>query len=420
VPLSRFWERFITEYSADKIYWYFPKGGTVDTAECRERFRIFQSFEGQKWTVELQQQFLDALHEANLSEANTTAFTRIAKRVYENLGLCWVEAGEPIRLTPAGRSYLRETGRSRILDAQVWRYQFPNPLNNIATTRGVSLFPHQALLELLLTCDGYITKQEFTLFPARMKRASEIGINTSRIRAWRRLGEETRDEILQRLAPTKFRTIDQDSSFILAFHRCDLLLEQRTDRLAVARENLNRLKNTLSQQKRQAVAIKTAVAINFRSEPDVIAFYGDTERQPTQTEALEYYIDISDVGKAVETFRSLPPAVRGQLTPEEFEKEQFLEKDLEDYLEGHLEEIEPGLQKIGRQHPTTVGPMDLFARAANGNLVVIELKKGRVADKVFGQICRYMGCVKTEHAGRDPNPGRAAKKWAGVNAGLGR
>ena len=26
--LSAFWEKFIAEYAADDIYWYFPKGGT--------------------------------------------------------------------------------------------------------------------------------------------------------------------------------------------------------------------------------------------------------------------------------------------------------------------------------------------------------------------------------------------------------
>jgi restriction system protein len=45
-----------------------------------------------------------------------------------------------------------------------------------------------------------------------------------------------------------------------------------------------------------------------------------------------------------------------------------------------------------------VGPIDLYARAKNGDLVVIELKKGRAADKVFGQICRYIGCIKEDHA----------------------
>jgi|GEM_PF-6033039 len=31
--LSSFWEKFIAEYAADDVYWYFPKGGTVDTIE---------------------------------------------------------------------------------------------------------------------------------------------------------------------------------------------------------------------------------------------------------------------------------------------------------------------------------------------------------------------------------------------------
>ena len=30
--------------------------------------------------------------------------------------------------------------------------------------------------------------------------------------------------------------------------------------------------------------------------------------------------------------------------------------------------------------------------------MVIELKKGRAADKVFGQVCRYIGCIKENTA----------------------
>jgi hypothetical protein len=61
VALSEYWEKFIEEYAADNIYWYFPKGGTADTDEFREKFRIFQSFEGEEWTPELQGRFLTAL-----------------------------------------------------------------------------------------------------------------------------------------------------------------------------------------------------------------------------------------------------------------------------------------------------------------------------------------------------------------------
>jgi len=89
------------------------------------------------------------------------------------------------------------------------------------------------------------------------------------------------------------------------------------------------------------------------------------------------------------------------MMPDDFEKSQFLEKHLEDFLELHLDKVEPGLKKIGRQYSTTLGPIDLFARATNGDLVVIELKKGRAADKVFGQICRYVGCIIEDYAEND-------------------
>ena len=75
MALSEFREKFVNEYAADGIYWYFPKGGTADTEGFREKFRIFQSFEGQDWTPELQGKFLAALHAANLSVGQTRALT---------------------------------------------------------------------------------------------------------------------------------------------------------------------------------------------------------------------------------------------------------------------------------------------------------------------------------------------------------
>jgi restriction system protein len=53
----------------------------------------------------------------------------------------------------------------------------------------------------------------------------------------------------------------------------------------------------------------------------------------------------------------------------------------------------------GQQYPTDTGPIDLFAVSKDGNeLLVIELKKGRVSDVVVGQIQRYMGFVTSELA----------------------
>jgi len=75
------------------------------------------------------------------------------------------------------------------------------------------------------------------------------------------------------------------------------------------------------------------------------------------------------------------------------------EKTLEDNVEKNFDDLGRRLGRtlelVGRQYPTTVGPIDLLGRdKKTGQYVVVELKKGRSADKVFGQISRYMGWVK--------------------------
>jgi RecB family endonuclease NucS len=65
------------------------------------------------------------------------------------------------------------------------------------------------------------------------------------------------------------------------------------------------------------------------------------------------------------------------------------EKAVEDYLENHLDvigsKIGRKLTLVGRQYSTTVGPIDLLTvDTKTGDYVVIELKKGRSADKVYG------------------------------------
>ncbi len=85
-----------------------------------------------------------------------------------------------------------------------------------------------------------------------------------------------------------------------------------------------------------------------------------------------------------------------------------LESHLEEFLVTNWENTELGnrydLWKeegvvVGQQYPTDTGPIDLFAVSKDGNeLLVIELKKGKVSDSVVGQIQRYMGFVTSELA----------------------
>ena len=85
-----------------------------------------------------------------------------------------------------------------------------------------------------------------------------------------------------------------------------------------------------------------------------------------------------------------------------------LEKHLEDFLMENWRSTELAVrydifeedgERVGRQYPTDTGPIDILAVSKDKKeLLVVELKKGRVSDMVVGQIQRYMGYVKDELA----------------------
>jgi len=85
-----------------------------------------------------------------------------------------------------------------------------------------------------------------------------------------------------------------------------------------------------------------------------------------------------------------------------------MEKHLEDFLIKNWQKSELGKKYsvfeeegefIGQQYPTDTGYIDILAVSKDKKeLVVIELKKGRVSDAVIGQIQRYMGYIQGELA----------------------
>ena len=88
-----------------------------------------------------------------------------------------------------------------------------------------------------------------------------------------------------------------------------------------------------------------------------------------------------------------------------------LEKHLEDFLIANWEATALGKtyniyeidgELVGRQFQTDTGVIDILGiRKDNKELLVVELKKGRVSDVVVGQIQRYMGYVLDELAEND-------------------
>jgi len=85
-----------------------------------------------------------------------------------------------------------------------------------------------------------------------------------------------------------------------------------------------------------------------------------------------------------------------------------LEKHLEDFLVQNWKQTELGKdydiyeedgELVGQQYRSDTGPIDILAISKDKKeLLVVELKKGRVTDSVVGQIQRYMGYVLEELA----------------------
>jgi hypothetical protein len=103
--------------------------------------------------------------------------------------------------------------------------------------------------------------------------------------------------------------------------------------------------------------------------------FGDVEEEPVRT----------DDGDPRETVFEL-----------EYQLRDFLAHNIETlFVDGRrLKLFVDPTGRDGIEYQTGVGPIDILAVDDDGNLVVFELKRGRVPDQAIGQIARYMGWLK--------------------------
>lgn len=98
----------------------------------------------------------------------------------------------------------------------------------------------------------------------------------------------------------------------------------------------------------------------------------------------------------------LPPAIKPRDTfPFERHLRDYLAHNLgtNAYFGAGLTVYESAEGLVGVEYPTDVGPIDILAKAPNGDFHVFELKLSRGDDAALGQILRYMGWVSQHLAG---------------------
>lgn len=404
--LPKEWRAFANRYGSNRAYWYVPKGLAVSTESIMPRLKVLQEFEGQRWR-DCQQAFVQRLNDEGISHAEAdwgdggAPLARMLKQVLVMLGLAWVDGDDLVEITAAGSRFLTSKDPDGVLSDQLGRYQFTNPSVNSAAHEAIAVHPVPFLGELLRSLEGHsFDAAEYNLFVSRAKSFDDVDEVVDLIDRYRSMAEEQRGLLIETCKAFKIGGIRRSSMYnTIKLNRTYALRMYALSRMFVMNDE-----GGLSLQKGAGKVFRAYLAnyaahgdyIEFANEKDWISYFGDPDAEPTTDTALDYYVNKGDVAAAIATKKKTAKS-KGELTA--FQDMIVSEKALEDYLENHLDVIGDVVKRkltlVKRQYSTTVGPIDLLAKdAKTGDWVVIELKKGRSADKVYGQCSRYMGWVK--------------------------
>jgi hypothetical protein len=415
-----FWKEYFERYVNDPFYWYQPKGFAIkeeNLALIQKRLALLKQFEEKNWS-RVQTDYTRLLAKKNLislrkklsqySQSDYSALARMNKVIFTTLGLAWVDPESNISLTPVGKVFLQARSPQKIVQQQLLKYQLPNPALHVED-RDIHLFPHLFLVELLLCFpETGISQEEFILFVSRAKSISELPWIRECIENFRRLPRSTRQELISLLDRTPLiqdgkitaqsrrssmlNTVRLDASYALNFFTLSDCMEWEDNYLKIPREKWGQAADLARTHSLKAYWVE------YSHLKDWFSFYGDNQRTGSVLDALDYYEKTSNVVQAGQAYavarqRGL---IKEPLEVQDYVSLRIKERMLEDFLELNLHLLEDGLSLVGRQYPTLIGPIDLLARDRSKRYMVIELKKGKAADKVFGQMQRYCGFIKKE------------------------
>lgn len=409
--LSSAWKRFVRTYADDHAYWYQPKGLAVTVQAVYDRLAPLVEFEGTQPWRNCQGKYVKRLNKLGISQAEGSALARMLKQVVGTLGLAWVDPADLVEITPVGRQFLDAPDKAVILALQSRRYQFWNPSIGATTHRAIQLHPVPFLVRLLQSLDSGLSTTEYALFAAKAKRITDVDKVLEQIEAFRELENAQKQEIVRlldayQIGGTKrgslLNTVRLGRSYAMRMWQLSELFE-------IDHHCLQLRKGVIRGDIRKWIEdyASNGTYIAFDNEKAFFAWMGNPDAKADRQTALDVYTERGDVEAATAVKKSMGASAADV---RKFKQMLLSEKTLEDSIEANFQAfasfVQRPLQFVGRQYETTVGPIDILARDRKTcGYVVIELKKGRAADKVFGQLSRYMGWVKKNLAGDAPVAG---------------
>jgi hypothetical protein len=407
--LSPKWKRFVRDYGMNLAYLYQPKGLAVTVEGVEARLKILKEFEHKGAWRDLQSSFVKRLKEEGISKAEDewddggAPLARMLKQVMAVLGVAWVDPDDQVEITEAGNLFL-DTGDKSVLARQALRYQFFNPAISSKDHAAIRLHPVPYLVRLLQAVGGHITRVEYRLFASRARKISDVDKIAELIDEFRDLPKDEQKEIVRQCDAYKLAGMKRGSIYntIKLNEAYALKMWTLSDIIEVAEDHGLRLKSIRGDARNYLDKYGAGgVFITFANEKEFFAWMGDPNAVPSKQTALDIYVSRNDIEAAAATAKTMGASAT---EVRNFRKMLISEKTLEDNIEKNFDDfgkrIGRTLTFIGRQYPTTVGPIDLLGQdKKTGQYVVIELKRGRSADKVFGQLSRYMGWVKKNLAG---------------------
>ena len=406
--MNTYWKNFIKTYISDTLYWYIPKGFTVkeeNFESIRNKLKVLNKHNFKRFDKNLQTIIRKELIKKNLyipkaknqSEEDENAIVRVLKVVNTTLGLAWVNDSEKLHITEVGKKVLEDNNSYKeIIREQIHKFQF-----NKYKEYSIQVNPIYYLSKVIINLkDKYLTKDEYCLFIAKKMYNYDISKSIEEVERYRLLSDNSKNKIIEKIKSKKipinkrksiYETIFRNSTYAFNFFVSSNLFKLEKKSLNIL--DIQKLKTFIKEND------KNNIWIEFREEKDWFYYYGKKKKKTAIEFALDYYRDISDVNNSINLFNFCKKnkiSINNEILDKDFKSVLVDEKILEDFLERHLEELEEGLKLIGRQYPTITGPIDILANDKYGNIVVIELKKNRVADKVIGQISRYVTFFENE------------------------